>query len=174
LLLLAVVGAAMMNDKHVCAVLLDTVSIQKYIFASNKLKENLGASFLVQDIYENFLQESLDEIFQCGKLDLDAWKKHPEREVFQQYPSLAFDIGYIGGGNALLFFKEQGDVPKFINAWTRRLLVKTPGLTTTAAFDDKFDLENFKDAMRKLAFRLKENQVRYLPQSVLPGHGITG
>lgn len=164
----------MMNDNHACAVLLNTVSIQKYIFASNKLKENLGASFLVQDIYESFLQETLEEVFQCGKLDLYAWKTHPEQEVFEQYPDLPFDIGYIGGGNALLFFQEEEQAEKFLKAWTRLLLVKTPGLTTAAACDNKFDLNNFKDSMRSLAEHLQKNQVRYIPQTVLPAHGITG
>jgi hypothetical protein len=34
------------------AVIIDTVSIQSYIFSSNKLKENVGASYLVKKIYE--------------------------------------------------------------------------------------------------------------------------
>ena len=31
------------------AVLLDTVSIQRYVFSSSKLKENIGASHLVKE-----------------------------------------------------------------------------------------------------------------------------
>ncbi len=41
------------------AVLLDTVSIQNYIFRSNRLRENLGASYLVQDIYRKCLVKAL-------------------------------------------------------------------------------------------------------------------
>jgi len=33
------------------AVLIDTASIQEYIFMSNKLKENVGASFLVERVF---------------------------------------------------------------------------------------------------------------------------
>jgi hypothetical protein len=39
-----------MNACH--AVLLDTVSIQNYIFQSNKLKENLGTSHLVEEMFD--------------------------------------------------------------------------------------------------------------------------
>lgn len=34
------------------AILLDTRSIQKYVFGCNKLKTNVGASFLVDDIFK--------------------------------------------------------------------------------------------------------------------------
>jgi len=36
-----------MGDCKVSAVLLDTVSIQKYIFSGRKLKEFVGASYIV-------------------------------------------------------------------------------------------------------------------------------
>ncbi len=40
---------------NIFAVLLDITSIQKYIFESNKLKDNLGASYLIQEVYNSFL-----------------------------------------------------------------------------------------------------------------------
>ena len=43
------------------AVIIDTVSIQSYIFSSNKLKENVGASHLVKKIYEIELKEALEK-----------------------------------------------------------------------------------------------------------------
>jgi hypothetical protein len=35
----------------VSALIVDTVSIQKYIFSSNKLKENIGASYIVENAF---------------------------------------------------------------------------------------------------------------------------
>ena len=46
------------------AVLLEIVSIQRYIFSSNRLKDNLGASYLVKSIYEEPLSEVLKVQFQ--------------------------------------------------------------------------------------------------------------
>jgi len=34
------------------AVFIEMMSIQKYIFKSNKLKENIGASYIVENIFE--------------------------------------------------------------------------------------------------------------------------
>ncbi len=111
-----------MNDRH--AVLLDTVSIQEYIFQSNKLKENLGASHLVQEVYRSCMTETLKEIFPGKAIDLEAWKKESIGASVIKDPC---DIGYIGGGNALLFFREKAKAEEFIKNWTRRLLVETPG-----------------------------------------------
>ena len=45
-----------MGDRmEITAVLMDVSAIQQYVFGSNKLKENLGASYLVGNIYEQYL-----------------------------------------------------------------------------------------------------------------------
>ena len=38
------------------AIFLDTRSIQKYVFASNKLKTNAGASYLVDSIFSDLME----------------------------------------------------------------------------------------------------------------------
>ena len=62
-----------MNTKR-CAVLLDTVGIQKYIFNSNKLRENLGASYLVDNIFEQPLKNTCQEI---GIHLFEDWETNP-------------------------------------------------------------------------------------------------
>lgn len=41
------------------AILFDTRSIQKYIFSGNKLKTNIGASYLVEQIFDDTLLDVL-------------------------------------------------------------------------------------------------------------------
>ena len=43
----------------VAAVLLDTRSIQKYVFGCNELKTNVGASYIVDKIFEELLAEKI-------------------------------------------------------------------------------------------------------------------
>lgn len=153
------------------AVLLDTVSIQKYIFQTNKLKENLGGSFLLEEqIYGEYLKLAIHEAIQWDG-DLDHWKKDPSKIQIQSEP-----IGYIGGGNALLFFVKKPDAQKFIKAWTKRLLVQAPGVQTAVALNkwDINDFENsFKNSRKRLFRQLQINKAKYIPQTELPRHGIT-
>jgi len=162
-----------MHDCH--AVLLDTVSIQNYIFQSNKLKENLGASFLVQEIYRSYLACALRPItgrtFEEELRHLDAWK-HPNAEAPDCTKSV--DIGYIGGGNALLFFQNAEQTQKFIEAWTKILLVQVPGLTTAAALSSfPQHTSQFRPSLKSLFEQLEKNKSRHSPITLLPRHGIT-
>ena len=153
------------------AVLIDTVSIQKYVFESNKLKENLGASYLIQDMYEYHLQKTVQSIFPSGKFDFNAWRDSPDKSLIEE-EGVGFEIGYIGGGKGLLFFKDKNNAEEFIKEWTRKLLIEAPGVITAIA-SDTFDIDHFKEENRKLFNILQENKNRCVPQTVIPRHGIT-
>jgi len=137
------------------AVLIDTTSIQQYVFSGNKLKENLGASFLVQNIYEELLNDCSNK---------------PDK------------IGFIGGGNALLFFNERERATEFVKEWTGNLLIETPGLTTAVAIsnesegineNDLNDKTKFKEFKKKLFYQLIENKNSINRQVIISSHGIT-
>jgi len=148
------------------AVLLDATGIQPYIFGSTQLKENIGASYLVGNIYEDILRDSLEEI-QFRNVDLNEWKNNPEINSDRE-----FFIGYKGGGNALLFFKDPNKAKSFVKTWTKRLLIDSPGLKTAVAVTN-FELNDFSNNLKKLFKKLKENKFRFQPQIILPSHGIT-
>jgi len=155
----------------VWGVLVDTVSIQKYVFQSNKLKDNLGASFLIEKIYKEYLSNALCKVF--GKaFDINAWKDNPEEIKINKGDP--FEVGYIGGGSAFLMFTEEQKAIDFIKTWTKLLLVHTPGVTTGVAIS-KFDLENknFSQEREKLFDELRKNKSQYIPETTLPRHGIT-
>lgn len=153
------------------AVLIDTVSIQRYVFGSNKLKENIGASYLIQEVYESYLQKVINDIFPSANTDFNAWKNEPAKYQIEDF-SIPFEVGYIGGGNALLLFKEGIRAREFIERWTTTLLVETPGVVTAVACDE-FNLKDFQSENKKLFDRLQENKYRFIPQTVIPRHGIT-
>jgi len=153
----------------VFAVLIEVVSIQKYVFSSNKLKENLGASWLMQEIFTVFLDSVAGEIM--GRSDLNAWEK--EHSVIQMNNGAEFEVGYIGGGNALLFFRQEAKAREFINEWTKRLLVVSPGIVTALALGD-FDLdEDFPGEIKKIFAQLHQNKYSQIPQTLIARHGIT-
>ena len=57
------------------AILFDTRSIQKYIFSSNQLKTNIGASYLVEAVFEEILLPAVREILGADTLDDMSWKR---------------------------------------------------------------------------------------------------
>lgn len=154
------------------AVLIDAVSIQRYVFGSNKLKENLGGSHLIQDIYRTPLRDAVKEIFPtCNDADFEVWKTQPETCLMETH-NAPFETGYIGGGNALIFFKEKDHAITFIKSWTKSLLAHTPGVVTAVACDT-FDLGNFQAQNKQLFKKLQANKYQFIPQTIIPRHGVT-
>lgn len=154
----------------VTAVLLDTVSIQKYVFASNKLKENIGASYIVSNIYRNDLKEAIEKVVNCP-FNIDLWRNSPGENPIKQ-GNAEVEMGYIGGGNALLFFKSYEKARQFVSEWTRQLLVKAPGIRTAVAVDE-FDFDNFRQELDRLFEQLIENKNKLFPNLILGKYGIT-
>lgn len=133
-----------------CTLLIDTVSIQEYIFGSNKLKDNIGASYLVGSIFNKEILEQAGFIYK------------PD------------NIGYIGGGNAILFFESKEKAKEFISRFSIYLIMYAPGLNVAFSIDErKMDKDNFKSVRDKLFTNLtnrKRNLI--LPQTIL-SNGIT-
>ena len=84
----------------------DMVGIQNYVFSSNKLAENVGASLLVRDIFEKTLPEAIKEAT-GGRLF--KWKEHVDEPLSDE---LAAEIIYTGRGNAYVAFKQDA-APNF-------------------------------------------------------------
>ncbi|MEM5871928.1 MAG: hypothetical protein QW051_03580 [Candidatus Aenigmatarchaeota archaeon] len=132
------------------AVLVDTVSIQEYIFSSNKLKEIIGASYIVERLYENDM---------C--------------DVLLQHFNGKYAIGYIGGGNALVFFESVNIAREFIKEFSKYVLENSPGIRLSFGINENFDHQNFKQSMRELHENLKFNKNSYFPNVLTRNFGFT-
>jgi len=159
----------MLGQKRV-GVLIDTVSIQRYIFSTNNLKENVGASHLVKKIYEDFLEEVVKELF-ADSINIDEWRQNPEIIKILD-DSTPFEVGYIGGGNALLFFREEDKAREFIKKWSLKLLIKSPGIIPAFAVGE-IDFGNFSNSLQNLFKTLLKNKTEFLPEVIIKRHGIT-
>ncbi len=125
------------------AVFIDTMSIQKYIFESNSLKENIGASFNVKSIFD--LLE----------------KNHSKQKC------------YIGGGNALLLFNTVKEAQTAMREWTQKLIIVYPGIIPIATIEENFDEKKFSENRKKLIKKNIENKNRQIPVTTLQSFGIT-
>ena len=172
------------------AILFDTRSIQKYIFASNRLKTNIGASFLVESAFSRELLHVLRERFGEDEVDDATWREveSPDWTKMEQ----KCRIGYIGGGNALVLFSEgttDEELVEVIRSFTKRLLWTTPGLRTGAArgemvleADGAYRVTRVKradgeeeaiDDLTHLVRKLRAQQNLFFPAVSLPYTGLT-
>lgn len=164
-------------SKEVGAILLDTRSIQKYVFSCNKLKTNVGASYLVDGIFNDLMQKIVLPSFNL-KMPKISWQESKQIEMIKD-DSIEAEIVYIGGGNMLILinkFSGKEDnlnlCREIVKKWTLEILKKAPGLKTGAAIG-MMDVERFKDSLDKMYVQLKQNQNTVLPQVDLPYTGFT-
>jgi len=153
------------------ALIVDTVSIQKYIFSSNKLKENIGASYIVESAFEAPLKNSLKKTFGKIDFDLESWRKDPDTLLLEK--GTPFEILYSGGGNLVIAFREKEKVNEFVRAFSSELLVEAPGLRTSYGFNFDFDTDKFDESMKALHEDLRRNKNRFHPIISLRKYGIT-
>ena len=163
-----------MTEK-VGAILLDTRSIQKYVFGCNRLKTNTGASYLVDGI---FTEAMVDVLKQSGlKMPAEDWKE-AKKLMMSEDNAVECEIAYIGGGNMLVLVRKGEEslriCRELVKEWSLKVLLEAPGLKTGAAIGE-IDLGdvNFQTSLNALYKQLKENQNNVLPQVDLPYTGFS-
>lgn len=117
-------------------VLLEVTGIQKYVFGSNHLAQNIGASELVMRVTTEWVLEVLTDM----QLSSNVSKWEPEQGFVYQADKriendLAVEIIYGGGGNAMILFAEDQDAKTFIQHLSQQVLKNAPGLHLVAIRD---------------------------------------
>lgn len=110
---------------------LDVTGIQQYVFGSNRLQENIGASELVHRATHQWAFEKLPRPNNVAD---------PERGTLTasriEDGDIAAEVIYAGGGNTLILFADDPDKAKakgFVNTLSKKLLQDAPGLELVAA-----------------------------------------
>ena len=175
---------------NVKAILLDTQSIQKYIFSGTKLKTNVGASYIVDRVFEDVLVGDILEKLPKKNLgiqsvDTHGWQKESGAESIEevvkskQLPKDGY-VAYIGGGNTLILFKEEvagennSNLKHIVQDFTSTLLCKYPGLKIGAAIGDiQLDEANFSASISAMYQQLQQNKQKIHPVVNVPMTGHT-
>ncbi len=143
--------------------LIEVTSIQRFVFSTNLLKANVGASNIVDEIFIEELREAIESV--TGQpFDMDRW-----RNGAQSQPPV--DIGYIGGGNALIFTDSVERAKEIVKKFSTLLLERAPGLRTAYAIGD-FDTEDFQKSNNSLFKKLSEMKKNFIPEIKLFRSGI--
>ncbi len=160
-------------------VVVDTMQIQPYIFGSNRLRENVGASYLVDAATRVWAFEAVkkavgtaSETTKIGHED-----ELPDNKRIEQ--GLAAEVLYAGGGNFVVLFGGNDDqarerAKEFQRALSTRALLEAPGLQLVIAqqamqWDNDSLSARLNQAFRALAIE-KRNRAWSAP---LLGLGVT-
>jgi hypothetical protein len=154
----------------------DTTGIQDYIFGTNQLKQNVGASYLVDCATRKWVVESLSEPNNVKAKDLDDLNPFTDQTI--ENDQIAAEIVYAGGGNTMIIFSSNPDAINFAQRLTRKILLNAPGLDLVLAHEE-FDWDGGKalggkngvvnSVMKKLALK----KANYPISTPLLGLGVT-
>ncbi|MBU0510286.1 MAG: hypothetical protein KJ638_01100 [Chloroflexi bacterium] len=155
--------------------LIEATGIQDYIFGSNQLAQNIGASELVTQATTDWVVETLntDGLSHNAEWNAEKGEWEPTDRGLKSH-GLQSEVVYMGGGNAMLLFTDDGQAKKFARCLTRRTVEYAPGLSLVL-IRQKYDAgsvvlaELHQDLREKLGKR-KLSRERSVP---LLGLGVT-
>ncbi len=117
-------------------VLLETSGNQRYIFSTNKLRENVGASELTFQIGTKIVVNEVGRSYDYAKdKDGSLLKKllFEEKPIEDSADENAVEIIIATSGKALLLTKSPHRAEEIVRKVTKRALVEMPGLTVHGA-----------------------------------------
>ncbi len=158
-----------MSDKVL--LLIEATGIQDYVFGSNQLLQNIGASELVQQattewVYErlptpNNVRRVVDQLTQS-----DSWEITDQGTLND---GLAAEVVYAGGGNAMILFGNSKDLASVAESFTKDLtkevLLRAPGLNLVVSWQhlDSRPLREVHQTLRKHLALKKLNRPANVP-----------
>lgn len=168
--------------KKFTVTVLDTTGIQPYIFGSNRLRENIGASYLVSQATDDWAREAL-HTFARQDVNRKVYAfnpKEPEKHQPDAKPrieddGLAAELVYAGGGNTVLLFSDKQYAVEFTQILSKRILEEAPGINLVAVhqkFD--WDSQSLYDVVQNLMKNdLDAKKRSRIPSAPLLGLGVT-
>lgn len=141
---------------------IDASGIQKYIFGSNRLKEIIGASEIVNRATTEWIFKLLgDDAINGKKIETD----NTDAELI-----------YAGGGNALIVFADIDKAKDFTKKYTRQILTEARGLEVVIAHSSVFEIDastSILDKHGEVLDKLNEKKANRQTSSPLRGLAVT-
>lgn len=137
---------------------------QEFIYKSSKLKEIVGASLIIRDLFEDYLYDAAktcrDNINKESKVkeeykDKDAiFRYDPNEDKLKKFSFKEFEkrmngnqyigeIVYDGGGNFLMLYKNEEAMKKTTEIFTKKILKEIGTLKVVATYIENIREDNY-------------------------------
>jgi len=153
--------------------LIDIRRVQGYLFNANELRQNLGASLLVEQATHHWMIENLPTPHNVG--NGETYQPRLNEKTIDR-DGLKAEVIFMGGGNVAILFVSRPEAVDFARRYTRHLLLNAPGLEVAVGHVDvDWDRENgLKEAWEELQTKVMpaRKEGRAVAQ-MLPGLAVT-
>jgi hypothetical protein len=146
--------------------LLDTIGIQKYIFTGNRLRENIGASELVERAIKQWAYELLPPRHNVSDKDTGLL----DNDIRVDHEGVAAEVIYSGGGNTAILFKDYPAAQRFTQELSVKVLHDAPGLQFAVTHLDVDLKEDSLVAKVKEAIKSLDEKKRLRPAALRHGN----
>lgn len=157
-------------------VVADTAHIQPYIFGSNRLRENVGASYLVSCATKEWAYEAVNDAC-CPNNIWPDMDDYDSTRAIESDKALNAEVLYSGGGNFAVVFRRYEDAKGFTQVLSQRVLQDAPGLRLMICAPQKFRFNDtaktFKEIMDAAFENIAQQKEAGYVSSPLLGLGVT-
>lgn len=132
----------------------DVRGIQNYIFRSNKVKEVMGASAIVETIIQDALSYAIQQK-SLTQQSILSWENEEELLIFQENSDILIQVLFIGGGNAYVMYYDEELAVSITKYMSRFILDRTYSLQLAVAIVPKSesyqtDYQNVQNKMSEI------------------------
>ncbi len=155
----------MSDNKYVLA-MYDVRGKQEFIFRTNKLQEIVGASWIIRDVFKDYLSKAAEDTGSNGKgifglHDRTQKNTKPEdfnREAFETRICDGYvgELVYDGGGNLLAIFKDEQTFNEVTYKFSKTVLEKIGSLLIQSTC---VEIKNFDDYENDYKMLYKKHRI---------------
>lgn len=149
--------------------IVDTTQIQNYIFGSNRLRENIGASYLVAQATTVWALAAMPAPNNIG--DPQAAKWWNDKQITQD--NLAVEVIYVGGGNVVALFRDEPEAVEFTRRFSRQILGNARNLQLAIYHQPVADGQRLYDAVQNCFKGLAQKKRQLITSTPQLGLSVT-
>jgi len=153
-------------------VVVEVGSIQSYIFGSNRLAENLGASYLVDAATSEWAFKAVTD--SANDHNVTSSNSIDKTKYFEKH-NLDAEVIYSGGGNFVVIFRDELAARRFGRALSQRVLEDAAGMQLLVTVSAPYEWEKHALAqqVRELRRTLKSTHAASAQSAPLLGLSVT-